>query len=61
MYIGRVIPKHVKYPKAPVDKSRVLGSMTPPKSVRNLHDPPQIQYGICMTPPPPNKIKTHSI
>ena len=24
----------------------------PPKSVRNLHDPPQIQYGICMTPPP---------
>ena len=24
MYIGRVIPKHVKYPRAPVDKSRVL-------------------------------------
>ena len=31
--------------------------VTPPKSVRNLHDPPQIQYGICMTPPP-DKIKT---
>ena len=29
----------------------------PPKSVQNLHDPPQIQYGICMTPPP-DKIKT---
>ena len=24
MYIGRVIPEHVKYPRAPVDKSRVL-------------------------------------
>ena len=24
MYIGRVIPKHVKDPRAPVDKSRVL-------------------------------------
>ena len=34
--------------------------VTPPKSVRNLHDPPQIQYGICMTPPPPTKSK-HSI
>ena len=24
MYIGRVIPEHVKDPRAPVDKSRVL-------------------------------------
>ena len=24
MYIGRVIPKHVKDPRAPVDKCRVL-------------------------------------
>ena len=24
MYIGRVIPEHVKYPRAPIDKSRVL-------------------------------------
>ena len=24
MYIRRVIPEHVKYPRAPVDKSRVL-------------------------------------
>ena len=24
MYIGSVIPEHVKYPRAPVDKSRVL-------------------------------------
>ena len=24
MYIGRVIPKHVKYPRAPIDKSKVL-------------------------------------
>ena len=26
MYIGRVIPEHVKDPRAPVDKSRVLKS-----------------------------------
>ena len=24
MYVGRVIPEHVKDPRAPVDKSRVL-------------------------------------
>ena len=27
--------------------------MNPPNPMRNLLGPPQIQYGICMAPPPP--------
>ena len=35
--------------------------MTPPNPMRNLlAPPPQIQYGICIPPPPPNTFQMNT-